>query len=238
MIISFKYKFIFIKNYKTAGSSIETYLYNYLTLNDIAVGTIDFKGINNNYKFEDLSLFQHFEPFVANKQKNKPFFTHMPAWLLKKRLEIFENILNCEKNIFSKFYKFAVIRNPFDLIVSDYHWNNDPSNPLRNNHTFDQIIREIEEQKFDTFRLFNLNRICSFNHKKILVDRVIKFENLNEELSEVFNYLSIPFNGKLEIFKKRSVNRKHYRKYYQSNHHKKVVMKHFSQELDKFGYYF
>ena len=55
MIISFKYKFIFIKNYKAAGSSIETYLYNYLTLNDIAVGTVDFKGINDNYKFEDLS---------------------------------------------------------------------------------------------------------------------------------------------------------------------------------------
>ena len=28
--INFKYKFIFIKNYKTAGSSIETYIYNYL----------------------------------------------------------------------------------------------------------------------------------------------------------------------------------------------------------------
>ena len=73
MIISFKYKFIFIKNYKAAGSSIETYLYNYLTLNDIAVGTVDFKGINDNYKFEDLSLFQQFEPSVANKQKKKAF---------------------------------------------------------------------------------------------------------------------------------------------------------------------
>ena len=238
MIISFKYKFIFIKNYKTAGSSIETYLYNYLTLNDIAVGTVDFKGINSNYKFEDLSLCEHFEPYVANKQKNKAFFAHMPAWLLKKRLEFFEKILNFDKNIFSKFYKFAVIRNPFDLIVSDYHWNNDPANPRKNGYTFDQIIREIQEQKFDTFRLFNLNRICSLSHKKVLVDKVIKFENLNKELLEVFNYLGIPFNGKLEIFKKKSINRKHYREYYQSNHHRKVVLKHFYKELDKFGYYF
>ena len=180
MIISFKYKFIFIKNYKTAGSSIETYLYNYLTLNDIAVGTVDFKEINNNYKFEDPSLFQYFEPSVVNKQKNKAFFAHMPAWLLKKRLEIFENILNFEKNIFSKFYKFSVIRNPFDLVVSDYHWNNNPTNKLRNNNTFDQIIKEIEDQTFDTFRLFNFNRICSQEQKKILVDKVIKFENLND----------------------------------------------------------
>ena len=238
MIISFKYKFIFIKNYKTAGSSIETYLYNYLTLNDIAVGTVDFKEINNNYKFEDLSLFHYFEPSVANKQKNKAFFAHMPAWLLKKRLEIFENIFNFEKNIFSKFYKFAIIRNPFDMIVSDYHWNNDSTNPLRNNHTFDQIIKEIEEQKFDTFRLFNFNRISTLNHKKILVDKVIKFEKLNEELSEVFNFLGIPFNGKLNIFKKKSINRNHYREYYRSNYHKKVVLKYFRKELDNFEYHF
>ena len=67
-------EFIFIKNYKTAGSSIETYLYKYLTPNDIAVGTVDFKGINSNYNLDDPSFFKYFEPSIANKQKNKAFF--------------------------------------------------------------------------------------------------------------------------------------------------------------------
>ena len=41
MIISFKYKFIFIKTYKTAGSSIESYLYQFLNTNDVYAHTAD-----------------------------------------------------------------------------------------------------------------------------------------------------------------------------------------------------
>ena len=46
MIISFKYKFIFIKTYKTAGSSIESYLYQFLSANDVYAHTADNNGIN------------------------------------------------------------------------------------------------------------------------------------------------------------------------------------------------
>ena len=46
MIVSFKYKFIFIKSYKTAGSSIENYLYPYLNNKDICAPTEDYSGIN------------------------------------------------------------------------------------------------------------------------------------------------------------------------------------------------
>ena len=46
MIISFKYKFIFIKTYKTAGSSIESYLYQFLDTNDVYAHTADNNGIN------------------------------------------------------------------------------------------------------------------------------------------------------------------------------------------------
>ena len=42
MIISHKYRFIFIKNYKTAGSSIESYLHPYLGDDDIIAQTEDY----------------------------------------------------------------------------------------------------------------------------------------------------------------------------------------------------
>ena len=44
MIISFKYKFIFIKTYKTAGSSIESYLYQFLDTSDVIAHTVDNNG--------------------------------------------------------------------------------------------------------------------------------------------------------------------------------------------------
>ena len=56
MIISFKYKFIFVKNYKTAGSSIETYLYNYLNSQDIIAQTREYNGIKYLGNFDNKSL--------------------------------------------------------------------------------------------------------------------------------------------------------------------------------------
>ena len=59
----------------------------------------------------------------------------MPAWLIKDRLDIYSKKLKFD--IFNNFYKFAVIRNPFDLIVSDYFWRKN-SNILKEK-SFDHI---------------------------------------------------------------------------------------------------
>jgi hypothetical protein len=68
MIISHKHKFIFLKTRKTAGSSIEKYLYRYLGPDDICTGSprdgtprlnaptddghVSWKYIKNNFSFE------------------------------------------------------------------------------------------------------------------------------------------------------------------------------------------
>lgn len=46
MIISHKHKFIFVKTFKTAGSSIEKILFNYLDKNDILTGS-DIDGLRS-----------------------------------------------------------------------------------------------------------------------------------------------------------------------------------------------
>ena len=232
MIISFKYKFIFIKNYKTAGSSIETYIYNYLDKAiDIAVGTVDFVGLRDKAVFKENLHSKGFDNFHSNKYKSRLFFAHMPIWLLKERLE-YLNLIN-----FKDFFKFAVVRNPFDLIVSDYYWNNNPANKLRNNFTFDQILEELKKNKYPTFRLFNFNRISNPNTNELMVDKVIKFENLNKELPDVFNKLKIPFNGKLEIFKKKSNREKDYKRFYKGKSIK-LIEKIFWKEIEIFNYRF
>ena len=70
MIISFKYKFIFIKTYKTAGSSIETYLYNFLNDKDIIAQTKDYKGINCWGDFNSENLINSRTGFI-NASANK-----------------------------------------------------------------------------------------------------------------------------------------------------------------------
>ena len=157
----------------------------------------------------------------------------MPAWLIKDRLDIYSKELNF--NIFENFYKFAVIRNPFDLIVSDYFWRKN-SNILKEK-SFDEIIKELKDNKYPTYGLLNLNKLMDIKQEKILCDYIIQYENLNEELSKVFRKLKIPFNGKLEIFKKRFDRDRDYQKFYNENS-KKLVEDIFFKEINIFKYKF
>jgi len=89
LIISFKYKFIFIKTYKTAGSSIENYLYPLLDNRDIVGSTEEYKGINCWGDFETKDLDIYFSKNFLEKKINlkMKYFAHMPIWLVKERLE-------------------------------------------------------------------------------------------------------------------------------------------------------
>ena len=123
MIVSFKYKFIFIKIYRT-GSSIEEYLYPLLNNKDIIAPTQDYEGINCWGDFDKKQLEGYIKNELIEKyHKNKIYFhVHMPIWLVKERLKPLSKKLNYD--IFKNFYKFGVLRNPFDTIVSHYYWIN------------------------------------------------------------------------------------------------------------------
>ena len=236
MIISFKYKFIFIKTYKTAGSSIESYLYQFLSANDVYSHTADNNGINCWGEFDpENKLSNFFDKDTYNERISKKlrFYAHMPAWLIKDRLDIYSKKLKFD--IFNNFYKFAVIRNPFDLIVSDYFWRKNSN--FMNEKSFDEIIQELKDNKYQTHGLLNLNKLMDIKRENILCDYIIKYENLNEELSKVFHKLKIPFNGKLEIFKKRFDRDRDYQKFYNKNS-RKLVEDIFFREIDMFKYKF
>ena len=235
MIISFKHKFIFIKNYKTAGSSIEFFLQKFLTNRDIVSKTRDIEGINNEGDFDKERLKNIFPDNEIDRyaKHRLAFFPHMPIWLVKERLKPLEE--KFEYNIFDNFYKFAVIRNPFDLIVSDYFWRKN-SNFMKEK-SFDEIIQELKDNKYQTYSLLNLNKLMDMKQENILCDYIIKYENLNEELLKVFNKLKIPFNGKLEIFKKRFDRDRDYQKFYNESS-KKLVENVFFKEINMFNYNF
>ena len=234
MIISFKYKFIFVKTYKTAGSSIETYLYNFLNDKDIIAQTKDYKGINCWGDFNSENLIEYFGETFYKKIKHKmKFFAHMPIWLVEERLKSLSKKINYD--IFNKFYKFAVIRNPFDLVVSDYYWRK--KSKILKEKSFDNIIKELESNTLQGYSMLNLNKLMDKNLDNILCNKIIKYENLNEELSDVFKKLGIPFSGKLEIFKKQSNRDKDYKKFYDDSS-KKLIEEIFWKEMETFNYKF
>jgi hypothetical protein len=93
MIISHKYKFIFIKTRKTAGSSIEKYLSNYLSDNDVCTGSLRDETPSKN---------------IAYGQNG-----HNGWRTIAKKYPI----------EWQNYFKFAVERNPWDRAVSMYYWH-------------------------------------------------------------------------------------------------------------------
>ncbi len=237
MIISFKYKFIFIKTYKTAGSSIENYLYPYLNNRDILAPTKDHRGINCWGNFETKELEDYFgKDFLEKKIKYKmKYFAHMPIWLIKERLDNLSNKLNYD--IFKNFYKFGVIRNPFDTLVSHYYWQNSPYNKNIKPITFQEILQNLESNIYPNYGLLNLNKLMDKRLEKILCDKIIKYEDLNKELAIVFNKLRIPFDGELKIFKKKSIRKKDYKDFFDDKS-QKLITEIFWKDLEMFNYSF
>ena len=82
-----------------------------------------------------------------------------------------------------------------------------------------------------------MQKVGTENLEKVLCDKIIKYENLNKELSVVFNKLDISFGDKLEFFKKKRKGEKNYKKFY-DNKSKKLIEKIFRKEIEMFGYKF
>lgn len=193
MIISHKFKFIFIKTAKTAGTSIEVFLSQVCGDNDVVTPIIP-----------------HVEPHVARNYKG--FKNHMPAKKIRKKVS---------NNIWNNYFKFCVERNPWDKTLSHYH-----------------MINERQGGNLTLDDYFNRGKFCT-NYPKytdasgnIMVDRVIKYESLTEELAEVFEKLSIPFEGSLGVQAK-SFYRKDRRPYQQifSKWQKEKVEEIFAKEI-------
>ncbi len=96
MIISHKHKFIFLKTVKTAGTSIQAALAEHCGKEDIITG----KEVEQNiHKLSNIPILHH----------EHVYLTFVKQWL--------------EPEIWDSYFKFAFIRNPFDLAISKYYWD-------------------------------------------------------------------------------------------------------------------
>lgn len=235
MIISHKYKFIFIKNVKTAGTSIETYLRGFCGEDDICTPIADALGLSGEYEFLGRNYKGIWNPisdiFVTKGRilrkrkishtlkmllKRNKFYNHMPGILVRNRIS---------KNIWNNYFKFCVERNPWDKTFSHYcqFTARNPGYSLN-----DYFSRKH----------FPINHVRYLDlDGKIIVNKIIKYENLNEELSEVFSFLGIPFDGNLSI-RARSGLRKDKRPYHEvlTTHQRDVIYDSFANEIQLHGY--
>lgn len=215
MLISHKNKFIFIHNYKVAGTSI--------------IKALNKHALKNPSKNHSLNKILEFLLLNKTKIGNKllAILSDIPSHINAKELK---NIT--PPKIWKNYFKFGFVRNPWDWQVSLYHYTlenkNHHQHELLKNKTFEEYIkwRVSEDLHLQKDFFYDKNGKC-------LIDFIGKIENIEEDFKKICNKINIRAN--LPHINKSK--HKNYREYY-NEETKNLINKYFAEDIKLFNYEF
>ena len=199
-MISFQKRFLFVHIHKTAGNSIQSILRHY-SEDEIVSARMHQDGIER-------------------------FGVRNPNYKIRKHSTLAEYRAALGEKEFRRLYKFAVVRNPWDRMVSYYF---SPS-------------RQVEGWDPKAFKKLILRTLSVADHLRLgsekdpfaNMDRMMRFESLADDFRLVCSELDIP-PALLPEYNRSS--REHYWRYY-DDELKTLVRKRFAPEIERFGYRF
>lgn len=210
MIISYEKNFLFVHVPKTAGTSIRAALtpYEHRTSHLWENRLLQRVGIRVN----------HISPYLR-----KRFRFHSTA------LEIHRNL---PQNVFDQLFKFAFVRNPWDLLVSLYSFI--PTRPT-NRHSarvarmsFEAFLNEWTQRPEISQRAFLYDR-----QGRCLVDFVGRFENLRADFAGICQRIGISS----DLGHANGSQHGDYRDMYDTKL-RTLVARRLAEDIDTFGYDF
>jgi hypothetical protein len=200
MVISHKYTFIFIKTLKTAGTSLEAYLSSICDAKDVFTPIYPELDIHKPRNFNGLwNILSEIKNLQKSNQRKeslndflhlKKYWNHIPAYKLQYRVPA---------NIWNSYFKFTIERDPLEKVVSHYYMMkfNLNKNNINQNYTIEEYFNEKKYLHVNNKPIYT-----NWNNGKVMVDKIIKYEKLDIELSEVFKKLDVPWQGSLNIHAK------------------------------------
>ena len=148
------------------------------------------------------------------------FHNHISASLVKERVPA---------ELWRTYFKFCVERNPWDKVLSHYHM---------------QVARADQPISLDQYLArgklpVNYPRYTDSSGNEVIVDRVLRYEDLNTQLNEVFSRLKIPFNGTLDVRAKSEyrTDRTPHQSVF-NERQRRIVEQAFAKEIELHGYCF
>jgi hypothetical protein len=166
----------------------------------------------------------------------KPFYNKYQTGglqhLLAKQIQI-----EVTTDVFNKYYKFCIVRNPWDKAVSQFTYMNKRADlrdfiGMKEGSTFEQYLGLITKKEHVQWKsqvdfVFNEQGDC-------LVDDIFKLEDIGELFNKLSSKLSLNIK---EIPHHNKGNRKHYSEYY-SVETKEIVSEIYADDIKQFQYTF
>lgn len=243
MLISHRYKFIFLKSLKTASTSLFVFLIPY------CLPKSKEKKFSYNFHSQTKEVAIYKEGIIG-LNKNGKKVKHVSALETKNFLD------KIDKSIWKDYFKFTIVRNPWDLTVSYYFHvikrfqenifftNNkyipkfeNPKNIQEHKENFTKFVEYMNEENI-------LSRPKSYNFYKIknnyICDYFIKYEELKSNIKYVLNKCNIK-NYNFENLKNFRSDSRPKGLSYQELHSKKtkeIIEDLYYDDIEKFNYKF
>jgi hypothetical protein len=228
MIVCHRHRFIFLKTSKTAGTSIELALARFCGERDIITpvsppdeqlrrelgvpGPQNWRAPLWNYGWV------HWIKRIRRGRPMRRFYNHIPARKAARLLP---------REVWEGYFKFCVVRNPWDRFLSEYYWRCRAEPRPR--------LAEFLETKAPA-RLHRRGYGVYTIDDEVAVDRLCRYERLAEELADVMRRLDLP--GPLDLPQAKSsyrTDRRSYRDVY-SNAERDRIAELFADEIRITGY--
>jgi len=230
MIISHRYRFIFVKTHKTAGSSLEMALGPLCGPDDIVSHMEDnlASGVPRNYHSRPRlggyydrhklvrKLISRHSPLLGSY-----YYEHMPAWRIRELVGA---------ATWGSYFKFCFERDPWDKVVSYYLWKVHGQGkklpPFR-----DYVLTKTHRLPVDS-------RIYCDAAGVSLVDSIYPFRKLGAALADLRERVGVPVHEPLPGEKAGIMpERRPYRDYYDDETRDAVAVA-FGREIALLGYEF
>jgi len=207
MVISHRHRFIFVKTARTAGTSIEIFLSTHCGPEDVLTPFSapepghqprNFRGAFNPLPelIERARTRGGLRPFLiratlADFLTRRKYFHHIPAWQVQARTA---------SPVWHDYFKFCVERNPWDKAVSGWSWYR---HKYRAQISLDRYLDLLEERVrsgaagVGAFP-FNFPNYTHPRTRRLMVDRVLRYERLEADLPSLLRQLGVPAEGALQ----------------------------------------
>ena len=235
MIVSHEHKFIYIKNRKVAGSTVELALAQYCGERDIITVDPCKVPIARNYD-QPYSLLKQIISIphpvevvrtVRDWRKRSAFYTHIDARSVRAKLG---------KTVWDSYFKFCFERNPWDKCVSFFYWQNRrhlqdvDADPCRSFKDYMRSDTLFSDRHFPSdWRRYAVKG-------SVIVDFVGQYNSLHDDMQKVFSEIGV--RGQLQKSDKTNVRSEQSRDL--SNMYDEeldgIVRKRFAREIRHFNY--